>query len=110
MLVASCGEQHKSQSLADDFMDAYLVAPDRVEDVEYSKIDSTKLISDSAVNAMRSQLKASKLFKPEVEYSSGKVEGKLLRLRVNYKIDGSAKSTTFYLDKDLNGVVAVKND
>lgn len=110
LLLASCGQQQKSQSIVDDFIDENMVAPEKIEDVEYSKLDSTKTISDSTLLSMRQQLKSSKIFKPDAKYSAEGVGKKLFRLRVNYKLDGNDKSSTFYLDEGLNGVVAVKND
>jgi len=109
-LLASCGQQHKAQSLVEDFMDANLVASDKVEDVEYLKLDSTKLITDSAVAVMRNGARQSKMFKPSMDYSVDRAGKKLFRLRVNYKYDGNLTSATFYMDEGLNGVVAVKND
>lgn len=109
-LLASCGQQHKSQSLVEDFMDENFISPDKVEDVEYLKLDSTKVITDSAIVAMRNSARLSKLFKPSATYASDGVGKKLFRLRVNYKFDGKPASATFYLDEGLNGVVAVKND
>lgn len=109
-LFASCGQQRKAQSLVSDFMDTNIVSSGNLEIIEYAKLDSTKLITDSVVVAMRNNVKLSKLYKPNIVYVNERVGRKLYRLRVNYKVDGVESSATFYLDEGLNGVIAVKND
>lgn len=110
LLFASCGQQHKSQSLVDDFMQSNMIAPDEMDEVEYSKLDSTKLITDSIVQALRRNAKDSRIFRPDTKYFNGTVGRKLFRLRISYKQGGSDQTATFYMDEGLNGVVAVKKD
>ena len=51
LLLCACGKQYKAEDTVKAFLDINLKSGNY--DVSFTKIDSTKLISDSIVNVMR---------------------------------------------------------
>ena len=105
-LLASCGQKHKATGLVEDFIDQYALQPDEIEQRDYEHFDSTKVISDSLLQIM--QAKEHPLFKHPIPYPVAKSGRMLYLLRMNYVHKGDTLWHTFYLDEQLEHIVAFK--
>lgn len=59
--LSGCGKQHKAEEVVKDFLDVNL--KENNYSISFTKIDSTRLVTDSAVNAMRENAKKIQLLK-----------------------------------------------
>ena len=101
LLLAACGQQQRAKSVVKDF-----VAQQLQQDVSYldfSDVDSTRAISDSLIDVLRQRAGQN------VQYQS-RTGHTLLYIRAKYLLDKDTLSTTFYLDPQLTGVVAFKQN
>ena len=101
LLFASCGQQQKAKSIVKDFMDTY--PRGEVNYLEFSDVDSTKALSDSIIEVMRTRAGKQMIFQKRTSET-------LLLIRAKYLLDKDTCSTTFYLDPQLTGVVACKDN
>ena len=101
LLFASCGQQQQAKSVVKDFVQNQLHKD--VSYIDFSDVDSTRVLNDSIIEAMRSR--AAK----NIQYQT--YQGKtLMHIRVQYLLDKDTCSATFYLDKEMTGVVAYKQN
>jgi len=106
LLLASCGKQYKAKGLVKDF-----VRENAVEEVSinsFSDLDSTRVISDSTIQALREGLKQDPMFKPNSKLTAERKDQTLFYIRMRYQEDTLELSKTFYFNADLEGIVAVK--
>ena len=101
MLFASCGQRQQAKSVVKDFMETYKQCD--VDYLEFSDIDSTKVLSDSIINALQQQAGKNVTFQK-------RTSAMLLLIRAKYLLDEDTCSTTFYLDPSTMGVVACKDN
>ena len=101
MLFASCGQRQQAKSVVKDFMETYKQGD--VDYLEFSDIDSTKVLSDSIINALQQQAGKNVTFQK-------RTSAMLLLIRAKYLLDEDTCSTTFYLDPSTMGVVACKDN
>ena len=101
LLFVSCGQQQRAKSIAKDFMESTLKKD--VSYIDFSNVDSTRVISDSLIQVRRSH------GIPGIGYQERKGPS-LLHIRAKYVLDGDTCSTTFYIDPELTGVVAYKDN
>ena len=78
--------------------------------LDFSKVNSTSLISDSIFHAMRDNATKNSLFKKDIQYADGPKTDVLKFIRVKYKVDKDTCQQTFYLDEQLTRVVSLKTD
>ena len=71
--------------------------------LDFSSVDSTRALSDSLVQALRSRAGQGVHYQD----ASGKT---LLHIRAQYLLDDDTLSATFYLDPATMGVVAFKEN
>lgn len=102
-------EKTTAQKLVKEFLKENLVSED-FKVMDYSRLDSTKLISDSVFLQLRADGAKSKLFKADIHYADGPKTRKLNYLRVKYRMDKDTVNQTFYLDDQLTRIVAFKTD
>ena len=95
--VSSCGEAHTAKSHAKEFMEGQM-AQAGVDYITWSELDSTKHLTDSALQVM--------LVKPGATYQQPTAKLNFISLR--YAIDKDTLMATFYLDDKLTGIVGVK--
>ena len=101
LLLASCGQQQRAKSVVKDFVQEQLHKD--VSYLDFADVDSTHVLSDSIIQAMRSRAGKS------IQYQN--YQGKtLMHIRVKYLLDKDTCSATFYLDKEMTGVVAFKRN
>lgn len=65
-LVTSCGKQHKAESVVKDFLDKNMTTSDY--SISFNEIDSTRHLTDSMINVMKSNARKYNLFKKEIAY------------------------------------------
>lgn len=107
LLFVSCGRQQTAKSIVKDFMEAHVEDYSKVSYLEFYDIDSTRNISDSLIQVLHGRTPAH--FSKNISYQ--KRGGKTLWLiRTRYLMDEDTCSATFYLDKDMTGVVAFKEN
>lgn len=107
LLFASCGRQQEAKSIVKDFMKAHIDDYSKVDYLEFYDIDSTRNISDSLIQVMHGRTPAH--FSRNISYQQrgGKT---LWHIRTRYLMDKDTCSATFYIDKELTGVVAFKEN
>ena len=107
LLLASCGRRQEAKSIIKDFMKANVEDYSKVDYLEFYDIDSTRNISDSLIQVMHERTPAH--FSRNISYQQR--DGKTLwLLRTRYLMDKDTCSATFYIDKELTGVVAFKEN
>ena len=107
LLFASCGRQQEAKSIVKDFMKTYIEDYSKVSYLEFYDIDSTRNISDSLILVLHGKTPAQ--FSRNISYQqrSGKT---LWLIRTRYLMDKDTCSATFYMDKEMTGVVAFKEN
>ncbi len=108
MLLSACGQQHDAEVLVKDFMNENLKNPAALTNVDFAKLDSTARLNDSIINVLRALAGQSGRYRDGIRYSDKKQEKPLKILRVQYKIDTTECSDTYYLNRDITEVIAVK--
>ena len=101
LLLTACGQQQRAKSVVKDFMETYQQGD--VDYLEFSDVDSTKMLSDSLINALQQQAGKDVTFQKRNSTT-------LLLIRAKYLLDDDTCSTTFYLDPSTMGVVACKQN
>ena len=100
LLSASCGRQWQAKSAVKEFMDSELHRDAHY--INFSDIDSTRNISDSLIAAMQQRIPCS-------NYQERRSKT-LLHIRATYALEDDTLSSTFYLNKEIDGVVAFKDN
>ena len=104
---ASCGRQHSAEQTVKGFMEANLKSPASLDQLHFEGMDSTRHITDSAVNALRQSAKTmAKQYKANISYDTDKASASTVFIRVSYKNNGKQYADTYYLDCELSAVVA----
>jgi len=101
LLLTACGRQQQAKSSVKAFMDEQLKRD--VSYLDFSSVDSTRALSDSLVQVLRSRAGQGVHYQD----ASGKT---LLHIRAQYLLDDDTLSATFYLDPATMGVVAFKEN
>ncbi len=101
LLLTACGQQQRAKSVVKEFMETYQQGD--VDYLEFSGVDSTKVLSDSLIQALQQQAGKKVSFQKRNSTT-------LLLIRAKYLLDDDTCSTTFYLDPSTMGVVACKQN
>ena len=101
LLLTACGQQQRAKSVVKDFMETYQQGD--VDYLEFSDVDSTRVLSDSLINVLQQQAGKDVTFQKRTSTT-------LLLIRAKYLLDDDTCSTTFYLDPSTMGVVACKQN
>ena len=114
VVLSGCGEEQRSKTLVKDFLNENLTHNDYSVD-RYLKFDSTYRVSSQAIASLHTNAPKIGPFKSGIRYQPYKQGDKLYFLRVKYGVEmGGEEPTemthTFYIDKDFQGVVAVKEN
>ena len=104
--LASCGKRYEAKNMVKDFVKTY--AKEEIEFTSFSDLDSTKVISDSLLQVLRSRAMSDPFFKKGFKFTAERTGTTLLYIRMKYGEDSLGLSKTFYFDKDLTGIVAFK--
>lgn len=108
LLFTACGQRQAAKRLVKDFVEAQAVDPQQIDITSFSDLDSTKVISDSLIQAMRTAAKRDTLFKSDGITFAERQGSTLLFIRMRYGNDSLGLSRTFYFNPDLAGIVAFK--
>lgn len=106
LVLASCGQKHQATALVEDFISQYALRPDEIEHRSFEHFDSTRVIGDSLLRAM--QQRRHPLYRYPISYPDAAPGRKLWHIRMNYVCHGDTLWQTFYLDEQLDHVVAFK--
>ena len=107
LLTASCGRQQQAKSVVKDFLKANIADYSKVDYLDIGDVDSTRVINDSLLLAMRRS--THNHFRQDIKYQP-RNEKTLFLLRVKYLYEQDTCSATFYMDAQLQGVVAFKEN
>ena len=105
LLFASCGQQHKAESLANDFVAENMEDPSAISGKDFADLGTTRHLNDSLITMMRQRGSAN--FKKGISYGAIPT-GDLYYLRMSYISNGDTLQNTFYFDPELTEVVAFK--
>lgn len=110
VMICSCSDNSKAKSLVDDFMQNNMADTVKVTDVVYSPLDSTTRMNDSIVDELRKEAHSIPLLKKGVTFTQ-KPSPTLRFMNVRYRTqnDSTLRQQTFYFDREVNGIVVVKN-
>lgn len=110
VMICSCSGSSKAKSLVDDFMESNMADTVKVTDVVYSPLDSTTRLNDSIVDELRKEAHSIPLLKKGVTFTQ-KPSPTLRFMNVRYRTqnDSTLRQQTFYFDREVNGIVVVKN-
>lgn len=106
-ILCACGKQHKAEETVKDFLDAYLTTADY--SVDFTKIDSTRFVPDSAVHAMRKSAAANASFKKDMKYGANPPQRTYVFTKAAIFIGKDTLRHTFYLTPEMTQVVSFKN-
>lgn len=114
-LFGCSGQTGKIHSAVEDFMDEALAEGYQYDIDKYESWDSTYSVSVDAVAANKEYAEQVPYFKKGISYRPYKSGDKLIYVGVKYhlKKDGAEPKEckqTFYLDKDMEGIVCVKEN
>ena len=107
-LLTGCGQGYKTHKTVEDFLENQMQLT-QYKTIEWGKIDSTFRISSDVLAVLRRQGKIQ--FKRDFSYCVP--SAKLNFLTVKYVRDANIKDTvsqTFYINDQLTGVVAFKQN
>jgi len=105
LLLASCGQQYAAKQKVKAFVKEH--ATEEIDITSFSDLDSTRVISDSVLQVMRKNALSDPLFK-DVRLGDVPKSSTLLYIRMRYGEDSLMQSKTFYFDRDLNEIIAIK--
>lgn len=105
LLFASCGRQHKAESLAKDFVAENMENPSAISGKDFADIGTTRHLNDSLITVMRQR--GASGYKKGISYGEMPT-GDLYYLRMSYISNGDTLQNTFYFDSELSEVVAFK--
>jgi hypothetical protein len=106
LLLASCGQRHTAMKLAEDFIEQNATSPDNIQQRNFGKLGQTNKLNDSVVAQLQTQ--ATDFLKPGISYPAYQQGDTLFFIRMSYVCNNETLSHTFYADKQLEHIVAVK--
>ena len=115
LVVTSCGDQHKAQSLVKDFLQDNLKEGNDCSFERFSQLTPTAMIDFNRVKSMRKDMDRLPYIKSSIKYQEGSLPDTLLYIRATYKLKGNTDkdeelTQTFYMDKALTRVIAFKQN
>ena len=109
-LLSACSNEDKAHSLVKDFLNDNLSVDFSID--SYQRFDSTKMVTPAAVQKMRESVTEIKMYENKPTFADYTEGQQLLYLRVKFTLDDDTTKyvQTFYLDNQLQRVVAVKEN
>lgn len=110
VMICSCTNTNKAQRLVNKFMKDNMADTVRLTNVTFSKLDSTTRVNDSTLKAMLAETNRIPLYKKNITFNQ-KATYPLMFISVTYNTqnDSTVRQQTFYIDKEFQGIVAMKN-
>ena len=110
MTFSSCDkEKSAAKELVKEFLKENLVSEDHKVLYCYD-LSTTKFVTDSMCQEMRTKMASNKRFKSNIHYAEGPASKNLHFIRVKYRVDKDTVYQTFYLDEQQTRVVAFKEN
>ena len=107
ILTCACGKQHKAEETIKAFLDNNLRTTEY--SVNFTKIDSTRLVSDSLIHVMRTDAAKNKSFKSGIVYTANPPQRIYMFTKAKIYIGKDTLQHTFYLNPELTKVVSFKD-
>ena len=110
VMICSCTNTNKAQRLVNEFMKDNMADTVKLTNVTFSKLDSPTRVNDSTLKAMLAETSRIPLYKKNITFNQ-KATYPLMFISVTYNTqnDSTVRQQTFYIDKELQGIVAMKN-
>lgn len=108
VIMSGCGKQHQAESVVSDFLDNNLKTDDY--SASFTKIDSTKLVSDSMIGIMRKNAEKNTAFKSGIKYEGKAKQRMYVFTKAIISIGNDTIRQTFYLTPDMTQVVSFKDN
>ena len=105
LLFASCGRQYTAEQTVKDFVAENMQDGVETSGVDFADLGTTRHINDTLVAKMRKN--GAEQFKSGIKYGEAP-SGDIYYLRMKYLHEGDTLQNTFYLDSELEEVVAFK--
>lgn len=106
-ILSGCDKQYKAESTVKDFLDTNLKTSDY--SISFTKVDSTRLVTDRAVSVMRKNANKNTAFKTGIKYNA-QPSKKHMFTKAVIRIGNDTIRQTFYLTPDLTQVVSFKDN
>ncbi len=115
LVLTSCGDQHKAQSLVKDFLNENLEEGNDCSFERFTQLTPTAMIDMGRVKSMRNDMEHQPYIKSNINYPEGALPDTLMYIRATYKLKGKTGkdeelTQTFYMDKALTKVIAFKQN
>lgn len=104
--LAACSERHTAISKVKDFIEENTLTPEKIKNKQFGRLGTTHLLNDSIITSLRQR--AAEYCKPGTVYPEYHQGDTLYYILMNYTYEGDTLSHTFYLDQQLEHVVAAK--
>ena len=85
LVLTSCGDQHKAQSLVKDFLNENLENED-CSFKRFSQLTPTAMIDFNRVKSMRQEMNQLPYMKKNIDYNDGTFPDTLMYLRATYQL------------------------
>lgn len=108
LILVACGDKHKAENTVRAFLDMNMKSAEYSAD--FSKLDSTRHITDSVISAMRMTADRKGIYKNDIKFGNVKNYDKIMFMQGKIVIDKDTFAHTFYMTPDLEQVIAFKEN
>jgi|SRR5574344_544152 hypothetical protein len=109
LLFASCGQQHKAESTVEDMLEDNLTNASQMKVIMHEQLDSTRLLTNSNVLLIRKSMADIPYYKKGIKYAPMPKDNMLMISCVVYQLGNKKYRDTYYLDRSLENVIAIKS-
>lgn len=109
LLFASCGQQHRAESTVEDMLEENLTDAAQMKVIMHEQLDSTRLMTNTNVQLIRKSMTAIPYYKKGIKYAPMPKDNVLMIDCVIYQMGKKKYRDTYYLDRSLENVVAIKS-
>ena len=110
LVLASCGPQHQAESAVEEFLQNNIADNSTLQISNYGDLDSTRYLNDSTISALQAQEEKSPIYNKGIKYADRKETQMLMFIRVTYNVNGKEHHDTYYLNKEMTEVIAIKSN
>lgn len=108
LVLIACGDKHKAEKTVRAFLDMNMESAEYSAD--FSKLDSTRHITDSIISAMRVAADHKGIYKKNIKFGDVNNYDKIMFMQGKIVIDKDTFAHTFYISPDLEQVIAFKEN
>lgn len=110
LLFASCGQQHRAEATVEDQLEENLMDASQMKIIMHEKLDSTRLLAPANIATIRKAAQAIPYYKKDIKYAPMPKDHMLMMACVVYQMGNKKYRDTYYLDRSLENVVAIKSN